>query len=425
MTTTVPALTARMGNRDYYITKMSAFELSGQVSVASELQDWEELTLEELYQRDLNSKRVMEDIAPYLVNSPGRFFGSIIVWILDPTALTFEPVSRHIEVLAAYAGAAESMGFLVLNANNGGNGRLVALDGQHRLAALRAVVQGEVNGPFQNAVTNDEVAVIFVKDKNVRDARDLFTVLNRSARKVSRSDVLIMGEVDGGAIVARRLTGRSLLAPRGLDHDPLVKWDSNTIARSDRRLTTLNALYEMCGYVAAVLGLDLQSGEETGTPPPPDVLRRVEDEAYRWLGLFFAVFEALEEMRHDPELIAEGRRNGEPYSLLLKPVGLGIFFGAVAAVIRFGGLTQSEAERVIKALSRLSWSLDDPLWAGVVVNQNGTVTNRKASISLAIDLAAWVCGAGEFTADVEASLLERYRRQLGDASLSLPKRLVG
>lgn len=419
MSVTLPTITATMGVRKYFITKMTAFELSGQVSVASELSDWSQLTLEELYQRDLNERRVLEDIAPYLANSPGRFFGSIIVWILDESVVTYEPVSDFVEVRAAYARAAESLGFLVLDAGER-KGGLVALDGQHRLAALRAVVQGKVEGPYRGQVSNDEIAVIFVRDSNVRDARDLFTVLNRSARKVSKNDVLIMGEVDGSAIVARRLAGSNLLAPHGLDDSPLVKWESNTMGARDKRFTTLNALYDVCNSAASVLGIDPQSGEETGTPPSGEDLDAIERIALHWLGVLFAAIGDLEEMRHDPDKFVEARKSVEPYSLLLRPVGLGVFFGAVATVLRQGGLGLDRAGSVIGHLASLGWSLDDPSWAGILVNARGNVTNKRADIALGVDLAAWRCAAAPLDSNFVSSLLQRYRRHLGDPALELP-----
>jgi DNA sulfur modification protein DndB len=261
MSTLIPAIRSRMGSRDYYIAKMSASSLSGQVSIASELDDWENLTLDDLYQRDLNRKRVEQDIAPYLANTADRFFGSIIILIRDHDAITFEGVINFSDnMLAAYRSHSSDIGFLTIGSRQGG---LVALDGQHRLAALRHVVQGNTPGPYRDDVSNDEVAVIFISDTEISKARELFTMLNRSARKVSKNDVLIMSESDGAAIVARRLTGHLILNPRrNLENQPLVKWESNTIGQRDSQITTLNALYELAKIAAEFLGVDFDDSEE-------------------------------------------------------------------------------------------------------------------------------------------------------------------
>lgn len=420
MSVTVPVITATMGSRQYYITKMSAQELSGQVSVASELSDWHELTLNELYQRKLNEKRVEQDIAPYLANTKDRFFGSIIVWVLSQEAVSFEPVSEVISVPRAYHRAAESLGFLVVDGvRPGKEAGLVALDGQHRLAALRRVVQGNAAGPFAADVRSDEVAVIFVRDENVNSARDLFTVLNRSARRVSKNDVLIMSEVDGAAIIARALTGSSLLAPHGLDDGPLVKWEKNTIAQKDTEITTLNALYEIAMIVADHLGVDLQAGEEGGSPPDAEDIATVEAETRRWLEVFFASSPDFEAMRHDPSAVVTMRRDGR-YSLLLKPVGLVAFFQAVAVLLDKDAGRMNDVATAIRGLLELDWDLKGTFWKGIMVNARGNVTNKKAEVQFAADLAAWMVAGESSSAQFQGSLLERYRRQLGRSDQSLP-----
>ena len=420
MSVTLPALRATMGSREYYISKMTAFALSGQVSIASEQSDWSQLTLNELFQRNLNEKRVEQDIAPYLANTPDRFFGSIIVWILDDEVALFEPVSDHVSVTAAYRSAANSMGFLVLDSTRTSKeSGLVALDGQHRLAALRRVVQGHADGPFAAKVREDEVAVIFVKDQNVRSARDLFTVLNRSARRVSKSDVLIMSEVDGAAIIARDLTSGLLLAPNGLLNKPLIKWERNTINARDEQITTLNAIYEIVQIVADRLGIDLQAGEEAGNPPNAEDLDAVRLEADRWLATLFSLSPEFEEMQSDPLKIVAYRKESQ-YSLLLKPVGLQAFFGAVAVAMDKTCGKLDDLDVVIGRLLGLDWSITSTFWKGVMVNARGNITNKKNDLQLASDLAAWMITGGNSTTPFQQSLAERYRRQIGRNDASLP-----
>jgi DNA sulfur modification protein DndB len=220
-----------MGSRTYFICKMRASELSGSIGVASELQDWNSRELEDIYQRDLNNKRVEQIIAPYLASNPDRFFGSIIVWARDASAIEFESFEQLVgNSPLAYRDALKSLGVIVIGSNGDSTqSGLVALDGQHRLAALRHVVQGKANGEFASAVANDEVTVIFISDPDGVKARALFTILNKTARRVSKNDVLIMSETNGAAMAGRKVTASTLMAPRGLDSLPLVKWDSNTI----------------------------------------------------------------------------------------------------------------------------------------------------------------------------------------------------
>lgn len=419
MSVTVPALSATMGSRRYYISKMSAANLSGQVSIASELSDWSELSLNELYQRKLNDRRVEQEIAPYLAQSKDRFFGSIIVWILNSDVVTFEPVSDHVKVSAAYLSAAQSMGFLIIDgAGPGDQSGLVALDGQHRLAALRHVVQGKVEGPEVTKVRDDEVAVIFVQDDNVKSARDLFTVLNRSARRVSKSDVVIMSEVDGAAIIARNLAVSKLLAPNGIDTDPLIKWEKNTIALNDHELTTLNAIYEIVQLVAIRQKIDLQAGEEAGVPPEPNDLAKVEAEVMSWLEILFKApdFAAC---RLDPLKVVAMRKEGQ-YSLLMRPIGLIAFFRAVVVALDTSGGNLNNPAEVIRRLLVLDWDLKSNFWRGILVNAKGNVVRQKDDIALGGDLAAWMITGMDSATPFQESVTERYRTQLGRRDASLP-----
>lgn len=423
MTVTVPAIRATMGSRDYYISKMSAAELSGQVSIASQQSDWTELTLNELYQRKLNDKRVEQDIAPYLANSADRFFGSLIVWIIDPSVCDFEPASKFIDVPRAYESAAKSLGFLIVdNSRATGESGLVALDGQHRLAALRRVVRSETEGPYASEVNSDEIAVIFVMDTEVRTARDLFTVLNRSARRVTKGDVLIMSEVDGAAIVARDLTSSKLLAPYGLMDKGLIKWEKNTIALGDPQITTLNAIYEVVQIVARYLQIDLQTGDETGNPPPQDEMSKVRLEADSWLQSLFNESKEFTEMRLDPLRIIELRRESK-LSLMLKPVGFQTFFAAVATALENSDGGMRDLASVVQKLLRLDWSVKSNFWKGILVNVRGNVTRNRSDIQLGADLAAWMITGESSSMQFQQSLIERYRHQLGRTDASLPRPL--
>jgi len=422
MSTTIPAITATMGSRTYYISKMRASELAMQVAVASELSEWKELTLNEMYQRKLNERRVKQEIAPYLANSPDRFFGSIIVWITGEDSVDFIPVSDQIDVSAAYREAAKSIGFLILSNSSSRESGLVALDGQHRLAAFREVVQGKVEGRFNRQVREDEVGVIFVRDKNVKDARELFTVLNRSARRVSKSDVLIMSESDGAAIIARELTSSKLLAPHGLaeDQGPLIKWEVNTMAMRDQFLTTLNAIYEVVQIVARHLGNDIIVEEESSESLESSSLASVKEETRLWLSTLFNESEFFRKLREDTSRIPESRKESQ-YSLILRPVGLVAFFLAVQSALDKHRGQRQDLSEVIVDLLKLDWSHSSTFWRGIMVNNKGNITNKQVDLQLAGDLAAWLICGKDSTTQFQQDLVERYRKQLGREDASLPE----
>ena len=74
MAYTIPCIKGKLGSTDYYLGTMKAEELVGMAKPASRLEEWEDFTIEERMQRELNDKRVREEIAPYIANDPDRFF---------------------------------------------------------------------------------------------------------------------------------------------------------------------------------------------------------------------------------------------------------------------------------------------------------------------------------------------------------------
>jgi len=422
MSFVIPVIRAKMGSRTYFIGKMRASELSGSVGVASELQDWSSRELEDIYQRDLNNKRVEEIIAPYLATSSDRFFGSIIVWARDESAIEFESITDNVDnVKLAYKDAAKSLGVVVIGSDgNSTQSGLVALDGQHRLAALRHVVQGKTTGKFTSAVPNDEITVIFISDSDTVKARALFTILNKTARRVSKNDVLIMSETNGAAMAARKVTSSKLMAPRGLDLFPLVKWDSNTISKKDCQLTTLNALADIVELISQSQNIKISSDDSIETAPNADELQKAIEATLQWLNLFFQSIPALEAMRHDPNLIAIGRDPEKPFSLLLKPVGLTALFHAAVMALdpEIGGM--SDINEVFRRLAKVDWSLSANTWKNVIINSKGNISNRRADLDLAAEIAVWLTCGRNCSKQFQTELEEKFKRQFKRPDATLP-----
>lgn len=423
MATLIPVIRARMGNRIYFIGKMRAREICQQVGIAAELENWGDLTIEELYQRELNRRRVEQEIGPYLVSTADRFFGSIIVLVNDPESIEFEPVAAFGAKLAAsYQHAATDLGFLTVGAgqHSSATGGLVALDGQHRLAALRLTVQGgSVRGPHSESVADDEVTAIFVMNSGESESRRLFTTLNRSARRVSRSDLLLMNEDDGRSIVARRLVATPLLAPRGIEDEPLVKWSANTISNSDTAITTLNALNDAVEIIGDALDLPFVRKNEFTVRPSDDQLSELEVTAQRWLQAIFAAFPILDELRYAPSRVPDERNDSQPISTILKPAGFVTLFRAMSSCLDPGKTPLREPEKAAKALAGLDWRLAAPHWRGVLMQPNGRISGRKSDWNLAGDMMA-VLAAGESTREIfREETTERYRTHMGDQSLQL------
>ena len=110
------ALKGKMGSTDYYLTTIRARELCSLARAASERDDWSSWSIEERLQREVNEKRIRDEIVPYIRNSPDRFFGSLILLVYEPDVFEFEPVEEiGATVPVAYRGVATRMGFLTID----------------------------------------------------------------------------------------------------------------------------------------------------------------------------------------------------------------------------------------------------------------------------------------------------------------------
>src|SRR5436309_1902474 len=107
MAVVVPAIRGKMGSTTYYETTMSARELARTARAASEGDEWADATIEERIQRELNEKRVRNEIVPYLLKSQDRFFGSLIVMIYEGEVVFEDVQGVGAKVPAAYKAVAK------------------------------------------------------------------------------------------------------------------------------------------------------------------------------------------------------------------------------------------------------------------------------------------------------------------------------
>ena len=76
---TIGCIRAKMGNTPYFLAKMSAGQLVDSVGIAKELPEWPDMSADEKMQREYDIRRVVEEMVPYVVDDPNRFFGSLII----------------------------------------------------------------------------------------------------------------------------------------------------------------------------------------------------------------------------------------------------------------------------------------------------------------------------------------------------------
>jgi len=417
MATVVPAIRGKMGSTEYFETTMPARELARATRAASETDEWTDASIEERIQRDLNKRRVEAEIVPYLLKSNDRFFGSLIV-LVEGGELIFEDVQAvGAKIPAAYKAVAKDLGFLTIDGVD-----LIVLDGQHRLAALRKVVQHDFivddetagNRPADE-VGQDEICVIFIQFESNEKTRRIFNKVNRYAKTTSRSDNIITSEDDGYAIVARKLVDKGAVLGVSYKGELIVEWKSNTIARRSTKLTTISAIYETVKDIVEAEGLGAMDEKKRVVRPSSGELDSAYEAAEIWWCTLLDGIDVLGEGVADPVRLPEMRESHEQ-NLLLRPNGqIALIKGLAKAVER--GLSLKTA---VDRANKIDWSIESEIWSLVLVKRNGGMIARSEAYEAASNLICYLVAKGKMTEPEIDSLRRHYAELRGEADTDTP-----
>lgn len=382
-----PALKGKMGSTTYYQIIMPARELVTGVRPASELDEWASLGIEELIQRQLNIKRITNDIAPYVANSKDRFFGSLIVLVWNGD-VEFESL-KDIKLAPpkAYRSAVDSIGFVTID-----GGHLIALDGQHRLVALEKVVKHEILGPEGNFVPDDDISVIIIDHESNEKTRRIFNKVNRYAKPTSKGDNIITSEDDMLAILARWLMskeGAPFVREGGID-DGIVDWKSNTLSDRSTKLTTISVLYDSVRRMLDANGVH-QDGQQR---PSDDALEEAWQIVEHNWQVILEGMEAYQEALEDPTKLPDLRSTDSDCGLLFKPATQQAFIQALMLAMdpqREGG-PRLTIEEAVERANRVDWSIKADVWRQVTVNENLSINpyneaKRRSAMVMAYMIA--------------------------------------
>lgn len=388
--TTVAAQRLKMGSTTYFLASLTAGELVTRVRTAEEvLHDWDNLSIEDRIQRNINKKRLLEEIVPYLAGHPDRFFGSIIV-LLDGN-VEFEPLERIQTVSGVYALQVEKMGFLTIR-----DGNWIALDGQHRLVALRELITGNYEGSQLPGIMNDDVAVIFVQQESTEKTRRIFNKVNRYARATSRSDNLVLSEDDGYAIISRRLfmSEDGPLSPRNNRGEDFVNWKNSTLSGRSLQFTTISALSLIVRDVCESNGMLLDEKTLGGVAPSDDDTTHGFDLSSQWIEAAFDAFRIFSEVRENPALLPDARSPEKAFSLILKPAGQIALFRAARLAREQIGVSFDIAD-FMRAASKMNWSVEAQVWENILVLGRSRILAKRTNYDDAALLILWCCYNGK------------------------------
>ncbi|WP_078114098.1 DNA sulfur modification protein DndB [Gordonia sp. IITR100] len=288
----------------YFVSSVTFREAADDLRLASDIPGVEKIPwkLSELFQRDIDWMRVERQIVPYLRSEDhAQFFNSITIALLPFDGENGQILDRFgdrpdyweaPELSGAQAFArTEKLGPISFGywddwkrpTDQGfRTGRMrwnknqifgVAIDGQHRLAAIKKIV-GDSASPSLN---DSRVPVIYLlfdefcgyrapkEAQTVEVMRALFTDLNKHAQTVKRGRQILLDDRDPHAHCTRRLIAehlegdiQSLSGENPVLPLSLVDWHSE------------QAKFDDGPYLTTVLGLDWTVTKTLKTPPVSD-----------------------------------------------------------------------------------------------------------------------------------------------------------
>ena len=202
-----------------------------QLGLVPEVPGSEQWPIRQLFQRDIDSSRVESEIMPYFEDADRvKFFNPLTIAALPLTGTSSVDIERSEESVSPsddrFEHAVQMDGFYRLSYNerlgqiewNSSKVKLIAIDGQHRLSALKRLNDRLKRNPSDsrlNAVEFDQwripVVVLTVghaasegSAARVLDkTREIFVTINKQAREPSRSRTILLNDYSASAIAVQ------------------------------------------------------------------------------------------------------------------------------------------------------------------------------------------------------------------------------
>ncbi|SFC93385.1 DGQHR domain-containing protein [Flexibacter flexilis DSM 6793] len=352
----IPALRAKIGNWDYYVTTLTFEQVDKFVSKVDENLHKSE-SLKDLIQRSItdNYKGVKE----YIINQQELFFNSLVLAVYDDYP-DWQEIEFKYDETETY-----QMGLLDFPSQH----KIFPVDGQHRVEGIKAALKEKPE------LKDQQIAAIFIGHKNddsgKQRTRRLFTTLNRYAKPVSPDYVIALEEDDVVAIMTRNLleeydlfTGKRVISAKQKAIPP----------KNKEAITSIITLYQ------ANLELFKVFYEENfKKKPTKKVLDKYlkfkpsneEFEAYksfciRFWDAFKTKLSFISEYVNTVENSAEAYRNNETGgNLLFRPIGILPFIKSSLLIYQ---RKQISFEQIFERFNNVNFEINTKPWLNVVWN---------------------------------------------------------
>ncbi len=421
-----PAMRASMGDWTYYIVRMTMREVAHEVQLASEL--WTDATLSDAIQRTVDASRVKRELVKFLSRRDDRFFSSLVVAAIGGNP-SWKPVDSRFE---------EAFGELAFQVDP----RYYALDGQHRLKAIKELMADPSGAPPRFASEQLSVIVV-VREHQTADGDDrlwkqryrrLFSSLNRYAKPTDGDTNIIMDEDDVFAIVTRRLIADhpffQVSAPEKKSFR--VQTRGKNLKAGAPHFTSLQTLYEM----NQILLTDAEMQARWGQPRDVKVYLRFRpeeeeiDTCYRKLAQTWdSLLEAMPDLRTPPERMRthqppDSNPDGFSDHLAFWPIGQSLLAKIARSLLDSAAADPDEEPapmvEALRPLADAPWDLHQPPWRYLLLVPDETKPSvwrmrsesRKKALEVAERLLRWLCGLDPLNEEEEGELQKDWRNLL-------------
>jgi DNA sulfur modification protein DndB len=413
----LPCLRGTIGDWSYYICIMRIKDVAKRIDYAKEIHKSNRLST--LIQRELNEGRG-KAIKEYLINNKERFFNSMVVAVYegDPEwygVSNFSTKLKEIDITMISDSVLETIGVLSFS----GTEKFFALDGQHRLSGIKQTIAEKPE------LGEEEISVIFVAHKNTKPglqrSRRLFTVLNKTAKAVAKSEIIALDEDDTMAIITRRLLEENNYFKK----DRIAYLKGNNIPHTNvTSITTIVNLYDILDLLFRnILYTKLFNTKANRTIL---TLNRLEDskinKLYDETCIFFnKIFNAIKPLKEysgtNYSQVIKKYRTRDGGKILFRPIGWSII---IKAIVRLNDKYE-DLDKSLKLIYKLPLDLNEIPYKGVVWNSSKKTVITKG-ITLAVNLLLYMLNEYQDT----TKLRDDYRKALGDGyeSVALPKKIV-
>ena len=433
-----PAIRSQMGDWTYYIVRMKMNEIASEVKFAYDIHD--DPTLSLALQRRLDDRRVKNQIVRFLERRPDRFFSSIVVAAVDGAPMWYD-VEMDTGVVPPMIAQAKSMQEAFGILSFGDEPKYYALDGQHRVSAIKRILDPTSRFAKPRGFDDDQMSVLVVirEEHDCDDAewlrryRRLFSSLNRYARKTDRDTDIIMDEDDVFAVLTRQLiTDHEFFRSLGRQRDSLkIQTKGKNLRAGASHFTSLQTLYAVNEILLCTRERENRDGwvVQKGRPRrngQPDLTMRPDEEdidaLYVELAQYWdAIFGAFPEMHEDPVMRRQHEPGPENQDLLyFWPIGQELLADMVRAVLddRFpegGRASVAEMSAALARLAAIPWDLFDLPWRHLLLvnttKKIGTThgrwrvrsEDRKEVVAVGSRLVRWLVGLDPDDEELESA----------------------